>query len=127
MALGKYDMLLFLSVCEFLGFICRRPTVDAALLTLLDKLWPSGQVILFVDGFAQWRYEQEMQGLNSHKETFRFVPHIVSGDFDSCSEEARNWFSEQGSQIVPTPDQVNVVLEINIADKYFVILHVLRC
>lgn len=74
--------------------------------TLL-KIWRKAQVKITVDGgTCQWLNYLERQGINAFDgEHEEYLPHLISGDMDSCESSLLDKFKDMGSMIIKTPDQ----------------------
>ncbi|XP_071846940.1 thiamine pyrophosphokinase 1-like isoform X2 [Apostichopus japonicus] len=66
----------------------------------LDVLWEQSSLQAVTDGANNSLYE-----LMKAENTTRFVPDLVTGDFDSIREEVKSFMEEKGSKIIHTPDQ----------------------
>ncbi|KAM7363744.1 thiamine pyrophosphokinase 1 [Cochliomyia hominivorax] len=70
---------------------------------VVTELWQNAHTRCCVDGGGnRWR-----QFLNKHKniENLLKPPDLISGDFDSLTDETRQYFNSQTTQYIHTPDQ----------------------
>ncbi|XP_030829126.1 thiamin pyrophosphokinase 1-like [Strongylocentrotus purpuratus] len=77
--------------------ILNRPIHDVQ--PLLKRIWDGAVIRAAADGGAN-RLQECMS-----QEDHRYVPDIVSGDFDSVREEVVQYCKERGSDVIHTPDQ----------------------
>ena len=68
-------------------------------LNFFDRLWKKSCFTASVDGGTN-----TLHNLNK-LENFRFIPDLISGDFDSVDVELLELYKIKGSEVIQTPDQ----------------------
>lgn len=78
--------------------ILNRPIQD--LFPLLKVVWTKAAVRAAADGGANC-----LMDCVPGEEWERYIPDVLTGDFDSIEPEVRNYCKEKGSSVIETPDQ----------------------
>ena len=68
-------------------------------LNFFDKLWRKSKFSASVDGGTNTLHK-----LNQLCQ-FRYIPELISGDFDSVKADLLTFYKSKGTEVIPTPDQ----------------------
>ena len=66
---------------------------------LFKRIWKNALLTAAVDGAVNRLYN------TPYWDRDEFIPHLVTGDFDSARPEILQFYKDKGSCVIPTPDQ----------------------
>lgn len=66
---------------------------------LLKTVWPKAKLKVTVDGGTNELYN------NTEDERDKYIPHLITGDFDSVQPNVLQYYKEKNVEILETPDQ----------------------
>ncbi|XP_052805277.1 thiamin pyrophosphokinase 1-like [Mya arenaria] len=92
---------------NLLGLFSAENDEVLALLVLNQPLTETGQDI-FQNIWERASFRASVDGATNHlyrRGPEQYLPHVISGDFDSVKPDTLQWYKDKGIEVVHTPDQ----------------------